>query len=196
MTLKITEPLDQLADSVENSGFSGSYQQDKNAPITEQERRCAQDLLSFITKVKRVINHDREGSGFPITMQQYLVLKTLKSQEKLISELADMFKVSRPTMSRIIDGLEGRKRNPGGDEVSEHPNYKEHRPKLVERVDSPDDRRLVYARITEEGLIVLESYCNKAEESLTSVLRRIDAREMYHLERVLQLLCRALEVQD
>src|SRR5690242_19628995 len=103
MTLKITEPLDQLADSVENSGFSGSYQQDKNAPITEQERRCAQDLLSFITKVKRVINHDREGSGYPITMQQYLVLKTLKSQEKLISELADMFKVSRPTMSRIID---------------------------------------------------------------------------------------------
>lgn len=196
MTLKITEPLDQFVDSVAGAGFGESYRQDVNAPVTEQERRCAQDLLSLITHMKRVINYDREGSAFPITMQQYLVLKTLKEQELLISELADLFRVSRPTMSRIIDGLEGRRRNPSGEDMSEHPNHKERRAKLVERVDSLDDRRLVYARITEEGLEVLENYCTKAEESVTSIFRRIDPQEMYHVERALQMLCQALETNS
>jgi DNA-binding MarR family transcriptional regulator len=188
MTLRTSE----LAVELTQTNESALSEQEQAVPLTDQERRCAQDLLSIITHMRRVINHDREKSNFSITVQQYLVLKTLKEQEHLISELADLFKVSRPTMSRIIDGLEGRRRGGTDDEFSEHSNSSK-RAKLVERVDSRDDRRLVYARITPEGLEVLEQYCIKAEESVTTVLRRISPAEMPQLERALQLLCDALE---
>ncbi len=199
MALKTTELLDKL-EMVERAGTGTSYTPENYPPVTEQERRCAQDLLTILTHMKRVIAHNREGSGFPITMQQYLVLKILKQQEYLISELADMFRVSRPTMSRIIDGLEGRRRAGNNDETGEQANtqnnhHKEKRAKLVERVDSLDDRRLVYARITPDGLEMLDYYCNKSEESVTSVLRRINPAEMTHLERALEVLRKALEAE-
>jgi DNA-binding MarR family transcriptional regulator len=92
-------------------------------------------------------------------------------------------------MSRIIDGLEGRRRN-NHDDATEH---KERRGKLVERVDSTDDRRLVYARITPEGLQMLDYYCAKSEESVAAVLRRIEPSEMADLEQALNVLRCALE---
>lgn len=202
MTLK---PLEQFIEHLEDEmDGSGSRQQQfapkSYATITEQEQRCAQDLLAIVTYMRRVTSHDREGAGFPITMQQYSVLKTLKKQERLISELADIFKVSRPTMSRIIDSLEGRRRNPTiensskGQKENEKKNLR--RAKLVERVDSLDDRRLVYARITQEGLDVLNDYCDKSEENVTAVLRRVPPENLSQLEQALANLRLALEARS
>ena len=42
-------------------------------------------------------------------------------QKRLISELAQLLKVSRPTMSRIIDGLEGRRKTVGPVRESQRP---------------------------------------------------------------------------
>src|SRR5947208_2259299 len=74
---------------------------------TELEHRCTQALLVILPQVRQIINRDqeRESDGSGITVQQYGVLKALQGQKRLISELAEMLKVSRPTMSRIIDGL-------------------------------------------------------------------------------------------
>jgi len=195
MTLKITDPLEQV-DGVECSDLKQGYTQDNFIPATEQERRCAQNLIAIMNHMRRAMAHSREGTDFSITPQQYLVLKILKDQERLISELADLFKVSRPTMTRIIDGLEGRKRNSGNGLVGEQPNGKEHRAKLVERVDSPDDRRLVYARITPEGLNMLTHYHSKTEESVTEILRRISSEELRHLEHYLEILRLAFEAAN
>jgi DNA-binding MarR family transcriptional regulator len=156
---------------------------------TEQEQRCAHHLITILPQLRRIITRDLEGLEFPITMQQYGVLKALKEQSLLISELADMFKVSRPTMTRIIDGLEGRRKTDSSEE--EHfttvtDNTK--RPKLVERIGRPGDRRMVYAKITEEGLNVLDCYYQKAEENTIAVLRKVSNAEITILEHAFEIL--------
>jgi len=191
MTLK---PLEQMINDVEGSGIRHQFAQKNYPTITEQESRCAQDLLMITTYMRRITSHNREGSGFPITMQQYSVLKALKEQTHLISELADIFKVSRPTMSRIIDSLEGRRRNPSNESESERKGNR--RAKLVERVDSLDDRRLVYARITQEGLDMLDYYCDKSEENVAAVLRRVPLENLNQLEQVLATLRMTLETHS
>ena len=148
----------------------------------ELERRCTQALLAMMPELRQLINREREAGTYPITVQQYAVLKALQSQERLISELADLLKVSRPTMSRIIDGLEGRRRSPES----------EVRPKLVERVASQEDHRLVYARITEEGYAVLKNYHGLVENRLTDLLHQLNSSElpilMHNLEALVGLL--------
>ncbi len=173
---------------------SGAVTKKPASEVEQQKQRCAQVVLTVIPHLKRIIQRDGEGTGFPITVQQYSVLKALREQQYLISELADMFKVSRPTMTRIIDGLEGRRRHNGDGE--DEPPTPARRAKLVERVDSQDDRRLVYARITEEGEEMVRYYRAKAEESVISVLGRVPAEEIDNLERAMVLLRRALEIEE
>ncbi len=152
----------------------------------ELEQRCTQALLAILPQMRQIINRDPEGVVALLTVQQYSVLKALKDQKRLISELADLLKVSRPTMSRIIDGLEGRRRS--GAEESR-------RPKLVERVACQDDHRLVYARITEEGIDFLSHYCMQAEENITGVLRRMPASDLPQLLHSLEALTLAIQTR-
>jgi DNA-binding MarR family transcriptional regulator len=174
--------------SVSNEQSEATETKNHKLP-TEQEQRCAHHLITILPQLRRIITRDLEGLEFPITMQQYGVLKALKEQPLLISELADMFKVSRPTMTRIIDGLEGRRKADSSEE--EHfttitDNTK--RPKLVERIGRPGDRRMVYAKITEEGLNVLDCYYHKAEENTIAVLRKVSTAEITTLEQAFEIL--------
>ncbi|HEX2916006.1 MAG TPA: MarR family transcriptional regulator, partial [Chloroflexia bacterium] len=130
------------------------------------EQSCTHKLLTILPTLRQIVNRDREGDPTQITFQQYNVLKALQEQKLLISELADMLKVSRPTMSRIIDGLEGRRRLNGTSEENR-------RPKLVERIACQDDHRLVYAHITPEGLNILHTYRSQAEENICALLRQL-----------------------
>ena len=163
--------------------------------LTAQERRCAQHLMTILPQMRRLLARDSEGVEFPITLQQYAVLKALDEREYLISELADKFKVSRPTMTRIIDGLEGRRKASVAE--SEHTTNnnsedKERRPKLVARIESQGDRRLVYAHITAEGRRILRCYHDKVEESAAVMLRSIPPEEMPLIEHVFEVLQNAL----
>ena len=161
--------------------------------LTDQERRCAKHLMTILPQIRRVINRENEGLEFPLTMQQYAVLKALCERSYLVSELADKFSVSRPTMTRIIDGLEGRRKTASVSESGGNaPEDKERRPKLVERIESQEDRRLVYVSITEEGLHILNCYYSKAEESAISMLRNIPPEEMTVVERAFEVLDNAL----
>jgi DNA-binding MarR family transcriptional regulator len=155
--------------------------------LDDLERRCTQALLTILPQLRQFINRDRDGDAFSITVQQYTVLKALAEQRRLISELADMLKVSRPTMSRIIDGLEGRRRSGSSSDSLQR------RPKLVERRACQDDHRLVYAHITDEGMLTLQQYHAQAEENLTSVLRRLEPVELATLLRTLENLEQALD---
>ena len=155
---------------------------------TELERRCTQALLVILPQVRQIINRDqeRESDGTSITVQQYSVLKALENQKRLISELAGLLKVSRPTMSRIIDGLEGRRKPLAP--VKESP-----RPKLVERVDCLDDHRLVYARITDEGRAILQKYHARAEDNVTNMLETLPLQELVNLLQSLEALAGAIQ---
>lgn len=157
---------------------------------TELEHRCTQALLVILPQVRQIINRDqeRESDGTGITVQQYSVLKALENQKRLISELAGLLKVSRPTMSRIIDGLEGRRKVIGP--VKESP-----RPKLVERVDCLDDHRLVYARITDEGRAILQKYHARAEDNVINILETLPAPELVNLLQSLEALAGAIQTR-
>jgi DNA-binding MarR family transcriptional regulator len=141
-------------------------------------------LLTVLPHLRQLIS--REGESLSITVQQYTVLKALAEQKRLISELADLLKVSRPTMSRIIDGLEGRRRS--GDAADEN-----RKPKLVERVACQDDHRLVYAHITEEGMAILRHYHIQAEDNIRSVLSNLESDELAALLRSLENLSQVLK---
>lgn len=153
------------------------------ASSRDLEQRCTQALLTVLPHLRQLIN--REGESLSITMQQYTVLKALAEQKRLISELADLLKVSRPTMSRIIDGLEGRRR-------SSDPADENQKPKLVKRVACQDDHRLVYAHITEEGMATLRHYHVQAEDNIRSVLRNLESDELAALLRSLESLFQVL----
>ncbi len=155
----------------------------------ELERRCSQALMTIMPQVRQIISRERDATDCPLTVQQFSVLKTLQHQERLISELADTLKVSRPTMSRIIDGLEGRKRSA---DTSENPNR---RPKLVERVASQYDHRLVYARITPEGRAILRVYNGRAEESLAALLQHLNPKDLPNLLHSLETLVMAIQTK-
>jgi DNA-binding MarR family transcriptional regulator len=158
---------------------------------TELEQRCTQALLVILPQMRQIINRDqeRESDGSGITVQQYSVLKALQGQKRLISELAEMLKVSRPTMSRIIDGLEGRRKTAG-------PVRESQRPKLVERVACLDDHRLVYARITEEGQAILQKYNAKAEDNITGILGDLPPQELVTLLQSLEVLAGAIQAKS
>ncbi|MDB5079950.1 MAG: hypothetical protein JWP00_1874 [Chloroflexi bacterium] len=155
---------------------------------TELEHRCTQALLIILPQMRQLINRDqdRESDGSGITVQQYSVLKALQDQKRLISELAEMLKVSRPTMSRIIDGLEGRRKTAG-------PVRESQRPKLVERMACLDDHRLVYARITEEGRVILQKYHAKAEGNIINILENLPPAELSNLLQSLEVLAGAIK---
>lgn len=157
---------------------------------TELEHRCTQALLVILPQVRQIINREqeRETDGAGITVQQYSVLRALENQKRLISELAELLKVSRPTMSRIIDGLEGRRKTTG-------PVKENLRPKLVERVDCLDDHRLVYARITDEGRAVLQKYHARAEGNVINILETLPLSELVNLLQSLEVLAGAIQTK-
>lgn len=156
------------------------------ASLSDLERRCTHALLTVLPQLRQLINRDREGESLAITVQQYTVLKALSEHKRLISELADLLKVSRPTMSRIIDGLEGRRRSTDASEENR-------RPKLVERVACQDDHRLVYAHITEEGMAILRHYHIQAEDNIRNVLGHLESDELAALLRSLESLSQVLK---
>jgi DNA-binding MarR family transcriptional regulator len=156
--------------------------------LSDLEQRCTQALLTILPQMRQIVH--RESTELSLTVQQYSVLKALKERDLLISELADLLRVSRPTMSRIIDGLEGRRKSANGNtngNGNRHP-----RPKLVERVASQDDHRLVYTRITDEGRAVLRHYGSQAEESLKGLLRTIPPEDVPVFLRCLENIDQAL----
>lgn len=157
-----------------------------NYDQSDLELRCTHALLTILPQMRQIIT--RESESFSLTVQQYSVLKALKEQELLISELADLLKVSRPTMSRIIDGLEGRRKPANGNGNGNTHN----RPKLVERVSSQHDHRLVYTKITDEGRAFLRHYGSLAEERVRTILKTLPPEELPIFLRCLENIDQAL----
>lgn len=177
---------------------------EKTQDLTEQEQQCAQQLVTLLPQLRRIVSRDFAGLEFPLTLQQYAVLKALNEHSYLISELAEKFKVSRPTMTRIIDGLEGRRRLASNleNDIAEHEEAqpierdRERRPKLVERTESQQDRRLVHVHITREGQQVLKNYYCKVEESVAELLRTLPPGEVGLVSDAFAILQKALQAAN
>jgi MarR family transcriptional regulator for hemolysin len=131
-------------------------------------------LVTVTQKLSRAINADvrQRKLSVPLTMGQFRTLSHLAGGYNSPAELADRLAVTRPTITRLIDGLERRG--------------------LVSRASAMDDRRQVRVELTESGRAVLKEFQRKSRVRIHRLLDQLSARERLELERALTALDRAL----
>jgi len=126
--------------------------------LTSQVKKISQ-LLPKIARNLRVaplIDEVKPG----LTPSQLMVLLILKGTEATplpVGRLAQELAVSFPTISGVVDRL--------------------CREKLVERIASKDDRRLVLLRLSKEGKKVVDRLQKALEDLLQSVLEKMTEAE-------------------
>jgi DNA-binding MarR family transcriptional regulator len=115
-------------------------------------------------------------AGFDLTRPRYTIVRSLYlSSDSGIaqSELAQGLNVSGPNITQLIDGLA----NEG----------------WVERVVSPSDRRVVHARLTEEGKRRAAKLVPAVFEFMQESCAALSADEQSELSRLLEKMRHALD---
>src|SRR5262245_6168250 len=108
--------------------------------LSEKDVSRAHDVARVLSLLgprlsKTVRRQVRPAAG--LSMPQFITLRALGHGPKSASALAQLFGVSRPTITRMVDGLA--KKN------------------LVERHHDPDDRRLAIISLTAQGRAMHEA---------------------------------------
>lgn len=115
----------------------------------------------------------RELKGYDLTPAQYNLLRILRgagSEALTCGEIGDRLVSPGPDVTRLLDRLEQRR--------------------LLDRERDPGDRRIVRARITDEGLAVLARLDGAVEETMTRLLGHLGEER---LRTLCELLDRARE---
>ncbi len=136
-----------------------------------QAKRTIEDeavitLLKTIDHVNRITTEAMEPFG--ITSAQYNVLRILRGagNEGLPTlELADRMVVHSPGITRMIDRLEKKK--------------------LVRRIRSKKDRRVVNCMITEKGLKLLSQMDQPVSEMNKKIVQNLDSKQLDQLVTLL-----------
>lgn len=135
-----------------------------------EELTLAQRLLGIMHLVRRRMDadlrhlHDRpavDPAHFPILM-------SLRRREYSVSELADRFKVSPPSMSKTVTALVNRG--------------------WVVRVRSEKDRRIVQVSLTDEGRAILGEMREQADSVVAAMLDPLSPEEREQLSAGLDAL--------
>jgi DNA-binding MarR family transcriptional regulator len=123
---------------------------------------------------KTVRRQVRPAAG--LSMPQFVTLRALGHGPKSASALAQVFGVSRPAITRMVDGLA--------------------RKGLVERRHDPDDRRLAIISLTAQGRALHEATEAAAERFLADILARLPAERLDRLDAALADLVTLLDHAD
>jgi len=130
------------------------------------------DALPILGRaVAEAITHAPHAAG--MTFAQFRLLRHLSERDYHPAELAAVVRVSRPTLTVAVDGLERRR--------------------LVERMrDLPGDRRSVLVRLTPTGRALYQELRDSATDLLTTHLQHADpderARIAAGIDALIQLL--------
>jgi DNA-binding MarR family transcriptional regulator len=118
--------------------------------------------------------HVPEFLAIDVTMSQAKVLHLLAAKGRVgMSELAAAMGVALPTMTGVVDRL-----------VEQE---------LVQRLESPDDRRLVLVALTRRGEALLESFREVGRSELRRLLGELDPASLRHLEHGMRALAETAE---
>jgi DNA-binding MarR family transcriptional regulator len=109
-------------------------------------------------------------------MPQFVTLRALGHGPKAASTLAQIFGVSRPTITRMVDGLAKKG--------------------LVERHHDADDRRLAIISLTVEGRALQEATEAAAERFLADILAQLPDERLTRLGAALTDLADLLDRAD
>ena len=135
-------------------------------------RRAAQLLSLLAPKLNRVVRTQvRPLAG--LSLPQFIMLRALRHGPLSAGTLAQRFGVSRPTITRTVDGLV--KKN------------------LIERQVDTEDRRVAMISLTVAGRILHEATEAAAEHQLASLLKHLAPER---LEGVIGALSDLIDVLD
>lgn len=134
----------------------------------EQKLKVFSDISKIYRAMQRELNKRLDKIG--LTYLDFLVLKALTEGPATMVALSKRFYVTQSAMTIAIDRLE--------------------RENLVKRERDRQDRRVIYVKITEDGLMALqegiEIYTSLAEEVLQGIESKEIEQTVSTLEKVLQ----------
>jgi DNA-binding MarR family transcriptional regulator len=119
-------------------------------------------LLEMSPLLRQIISVEAMASG-GLTMAQARVLRALARGPRLSCEIARELRITPPTASEMVDLLVRRG--------------------LVERHDSPGDRRVTLLQLTAAGKATSHLVRQRSLERLQEILARLDSEDVYALEK-------------
>src|SRR5436853_326492 len=136
--------------------------------MKEMAYAAAQQLMEVLPRLKHRLHEvSREHT---LTPGQFRCLMILNRQPMTLSELAEKYEVSAPTMSRMVSALVERG--------------------LVSRAEDPSDRRLVNLAVLPAGRAAWEEMLEDSRAHLAQFLEQLTLEELTHLSLGLQGLAR------
>lgn len=115
-----------------------------------------------------------EWMSFDVTMHQMHVLLLLHLEgEANMARLAQLLGVKLPTITGLVDRLVERG--------------------LVRREESPLDRRLVLARLTDAGQGMMDRLSEAGRVWLGRILKRVNIKDLQMMAQALEILSQAVE---
>lgn len=128
------------------------------------------EIAALFAQISRQLSHLSlpRWLELDLTFQQMRVLYLLKHYgPQKMSELSERLNVSMPTITGIVSRLIERKDGPA----------------LVSRLTSPEDRRQVWAHLTQEGSALTEQLEDFKESALTDALDKLTISEIEEVRR-------------
>jgi DNA-binding MarR family transcriptional regulator len=143
----------------------------QTTPTTEIKEELAPRLRWVVTRLARRL---RQEAGADLGPSQTAALATVERHGPLSpSELAEIERIRRPTVTRIVRHLE--------------------QAGLIERITDPQDGRASILSVTAEGRALLRRLRERKTAYLAKRLAALDAEDRRTLERAAELLEGMLE---
>lgn len=134
--------------------------------------QTARLVATLVPRLNRVFRGQvRPAAG--LSMPQFIALRALRHGPISAGQLAQRFGVSRPTITRMVDGLVKKG--------------------LVERHVGAQDRRVALTSLTSEGGRILEVTEDSATRSMAALLASLSPERLDRLELALGDLAEILE---
>lgn len=145
---------------------------EKEGAAAGHVHETARLLAALAPRLNRAVRGQvRPAAG--LSMPQFITLRALRHGPLSAGQLAERFGVSRPTITRTVDGLVKKG--------------------LVERRVDPADRRVAMISLTEAGQRLHETSEAKAEHYLAGLLAQLAPERVARLEAAARDLSELLE---
>ena len=138
------------------------------APASTPLATLANDLRLACMRISRRVRF--ESTTDLVAPHQFSVLVRLEETPRTPRELADIERVSAPSMTRTVAALVERG--------------------LVQRADDPTDRRQVILSLTPEGVVMLRDIRRRRDEWMATRLKGLSAEERAVLAKASEILLR------
>ena len=144
----------------------------ENGAPTAAAFRTARVVATLVPRLNRAFRGQvRPAAG--LSMPQFITLRALRHGALSAGQLAQRFGVSRPTITRMVDGLVKKG--------------------LVERHAGAEDRRVALTTLTAQGSQMLEATEESATRSIADLLATLSPERIGRLELALTDLADLLE---